>query len=175
MPLETPPILVVQHISPEFAKPFAERLAQISGLKLGPPDEGAPLKNGHIYLSWGDSHIGVRRNGRALVLTRSNAGPVTGHRPSVDFLFKSAALANARAAAALLTGMGGDGALGLLELKNKGNFTLAQDEETSVVYGMPKEAARIGAAEVIGDLQTLRSYLDQMAKANSVPKSESVV
>jgi chemotaxis response regulator CheB len=71
--------------------------------------------------------------------------------------------------------MGGDGALGLLELKNKGNFTLAQDEETSVVYGMPKEAARIGAAEVIGDLQTLRSYLDQMAKANSVPKSESVV
>ncbi len=160
MPPDSPPVLIVQHITSAFAAAFTQRLARVSGLKLGDITQDAPIERGHIYLAQGDYHIGVKRMGGMLKLDISHALPEHSVRPAVDYLFRTAAAAKVKAVAAVLTGMGKDGALGLLELKNSGCFTMAQDETSSVVFGMPREALAIGAVQVMGDLKTLRRELD---------------
>lgn len=173
MPRESPPVVVVQHITPQFSASFAQRLADASGLKLGQTSARERLQRGHLYMSTGDFHIGVARDDEGLVVTRSNAPPVMSHRPAVDILFESAARARVVAAAALLTGMGRDGARGLKLLKDAGCFTMAQDEASSVVYGMPKEAIALGAAMYVGNLQELRRRLDALCRAREVPGKAS--
>ncbi len=160
LPNDCPPVIVVQHISEGFAKDFGERLARVSGLTLGNIEENELIKNGHIYISLGDYHIGVREDNSGMRLTLNQKPPITGHRPSIDFLFQSCAKVSGKIFAALFTGMGKDGAQGLLELRQRGAHTYAQDEQSSTVFGMPKEAIKIGAAQHVGNPVEIREHLD---------------
>ena len=161
MPPDSPPILIVQHISAHFAHPFAARVAQNAGLKLGICTDGSLLEPGHVYVADNARHLGVcGKRGRLSVL-RSDGPPINRHRPSVDFLFQSAAvLSNVRISAVLLTGMGADGALGMKQLHEKGHITFAQDEQSCVVFGMPREAVGLGAVDIIASPLEIRQHLD---------------
>lgn len=160
MPSKCPPILLVQHISAYFARAFAQRVAQNSKLTLGVCADGVPLEAGHVYVADDDRHLGMRGKKGRLSILRSDGPAVNRHRPSVDFLFKSAAaIANLKVSAVLLTGMGADGAQGMMELHEKGAVTFAQNEQSCVVFGMPREAIALGAVDVTGTPNELRQQL----------------
>lgn len=162
LPPTCPPIVCVQHIPREFSIAFLDRLSHASGLTAANPEKGKEIERGHIYLSTTDAHIGIRQAGEKMSVYYSHGDKVSGHRPSVDYLFQSASfLQNKKVIACLLTGMGKDGAQGLLGLKRNGALTVAQDERSSVVWGMPGEAVRLGAPMVIGNLQEIRELLLQ--------------
>ncbi len=160
LPSNCPPVLIVQHISPAFAVPFRERLAQAANLKLGTMSPSSPLEAGHLYMAEGDHHIEIQRRGGTLFLRCSNAPPLASHRPAVEILFMSTVAAKTQALAILLTGMGADGSKGLLSLHKQGLLTCAQDEASCVVYGMPKEAIALGAASFIGNLTEIRRVIN---------------
>lgn len=144
-PADCPPTLVVQHIRGDFTAAFADRLDRACKARVFEASEGRPLARGEILVAPGSSHhLEVRHP--ATVCRLVQAPPMTGHRPSVDALFRSAAVFGSRIVAALLTGMGQDGARGLLEIRNAGGHTIAQDRDSSTVYGMPRVAAELGAA-----------------------------
>ncbi|MGE4133359.1 MAG: chemotaxis protein CheB, partial [Bdellovibrionales bacterium] len=158
IPKPCPPVVVVQHITPNFLKPFAERLARAAGLELGESTAGAHLKSGFLYMAHGDYHVGVGIEKGLLALKTSTEGPISRHRPSVDYLFSTASqIAKHPILGILMTGMGADGASGLLQLKRAGGFTACQSEESCVVFGMPKEAIRMGADRFVGSIEELRS------------------
>lgn len=159
MPSDCPPVLVVQHIAQHFSHAFYERLAKTSNLKMVKPADHLQLSPGHLYMSDGDYHIGVSGTGGIYRLRIGTAMSYGVHRPSVDYLFKSACRVEGNITAVLLTGMGKDGARGLFELHKKGALTFCQDEASCVVYGMPKEAIQLGAAKVIGNLSDIRKGL----------------
>jgi chemotaxis response regulator CheB len=164
MPIDGPPVVVVQHLPATFAPAFSRRLAERSGLALGNVRDGAALENGHLYVAQGDYHLRVRGSGGAngrLLLSINQDAPAQGHRPSIDVLFSSATPAASGCIAVLLTGMGKDGAQGLFALRQAGAYTLVQDEHSSVVFGMPGEAVRLGAACDMGDLARIRARIDQ--------------
>jgi chemotaxis response regulator CheB/chemotaxis methyl-accepting protein methylase len=162
LPPNPPPIVVVQHIPREFSSAFLERLARTTGLQAGAPEKGKDIAPGHIYLSTLDAHIGVRQHGDKMNVYYSHGDKISSHRPSVDYLFQTASfLRGKRILAFLLTGMGRDGAQGLLELKRNGALTLAQDERSSIVWGMPGEAVRLGAPMILGNLHELNQVLIQ--------------
>ena len=163
-PSNSPPVLVVQHISKNFCAPFAKHLAPVSGLKLGTPKHGATLEKGHIYLAHDEYHIGAgKRDG--LYRFEINRGPaINRHRPSVDHLFVSALSYSEKVAAILLTGMGEDGAKGMLSLKNKGAITFAQNEQSCVVFGMPKAAIENGGAGFVGNLSEIRVQCERFIR-----------
>lgn len=147
-PENCPPTLIVQHLPAAFTKSFAARLDRGSAPKVAEAEDGEPLKQGRVYLAPGGKHLTVVRSG-GLHCRLTSQDPVQGHRPSVDVMFESmAATAKGRVCAALMTGMGQDGAQGLLALRKMGARTIAQDQETSLVYGMPRAAYEIGAVEV---------------------------
>lgn len=152
LPLDTPGILITQHMPERFTRSFAERLDRLCALRVKEAEDGDRILPGHAYIAPGHSHLSVIRNGAAYQAVVRGGAPVNRHRPSVDVLFESVArAAGARAVGVLLTGMGKDGAQGLLAMRRAGAFTLAQDASSCVVYGMPREAAEIGAAaEVLG-------------------------
>ncbi|MGC4115303.1 MAG: chemotaxis response regulator protein-glutamate methylesterase [Myxococcales bacterium] len=159
MPADAPAILVVQHMPPVFTESFAQRLDRLSAMAVREARDGDRVERGLALVAPGGKHLLVRRGPQGFVV-RVKEGPlVSGHRPSVDVLFRSVAQEVGRGAVgALLTGMGADGARGLLELRQSGATTFAQDEESSVVFGMPKVAIELGAADhVVG--------LDRMAAA----------
>lgn len=143
-----PALLIVQHMPSGFTKAFAERLDQESALKVKEAQDGDRVEAGHALLAPGDMHLRLREDLHGY-FAEVTAGPlVSRHRPSVDVLFRSVAeLAGPHAVGVLLTGMGDDGAEGLLAMRRAGAVTLVQDEATSVVFGMPKEAIRRGASE----------------------------
>ncbi len=165
-PKPTPPIVIVQHITSHFAKPFAERLAKESGLNFGKPEPGTILQPDTIYMSWADEHIGVHGDAGRLKITISNEGLISRHRPSVDFLFDSLAKMKHKvhALGILMTGMGADGAKGLLKLKEQGHWTICQDKDSCVVYGMPKEAIKLGAACSVGNITQIRMEMESITK-----------
>ncbi len=171
MPANCPPVVVTQHITPAFAGQFAKRLASVSGLTLAESKDGVELQNNHLYMAWDDYHVGVAERAGKYVLKVSHDGPVNRHRPSVDYLFRTgAAIKTSRIMALILTGMGADGAQGLLELQRKGCMTMAQDEESCVVFGMPKEAIALGAAGFIGNPSDLREQLNKVIKMSAEPQ-----
>jgi two-component system chemotaxis response regulator CheB len=141
------PTLITQHMPPVFTRNLAQRLDRMCAPQVLEATHGAPLKPGVVYVApGGDSHLEVSGGGQACML--KPGGPVNGHCPSVDRLFASVARnVGARAVGALLTGMGRDGAQGLLDMRRAGARTFAQDEASSVVYGMPRAAVELGAAE----------------------------
>ena len=142
-----PPTVITQHMPATFTKSFAARLDRICGAHVAEAHDGARLLPGHVYVApGGDAHLEVVGSTHPTCRLRDSE-PVNGHRPSVDVLFESVAKLNRPAAGVILTGMGRDGAQGLLTLRNGGARTLGQDESSCVVYGMPKAAFELGAVE----------------------------
>ena len=145
-PREMPGIVIVQHIPPVFSKMFADRLNSNSALEVKEASPMDPVYPGRVLIAPGDRHMRLRRKNGQYVVDVSPGEKVSGHCPSVDVLFESvAAEAGRKAIGVILTGMGADGAKGLLKMKNAGAFTIGQDERSCVVYGMPKVAMEIGA------------------------------
>ncbi|TAM11745.1 MAG: chemotaxis response regulator protein-glutamate methylesterase [Nevskiaceae bacterium] len=148
MPPDSPAVVITQHIPPAFSGPFAQRLDRNSTMHVVEATDNAALLPGHAYVAPGGRHLRVVRDGARFRCKLGDDEPVNRHKPSVDVMFDSVArAAGANCAAALLTGMGDDGARGLLRLREAGAETFVQDEATSVVWGMPGVAWRLGAAE----------------------------
>ncbi len=164
MPADSPPIAIVQHLPAAFSKAFAKRLDGVSPLAVTLAEDGMHVMPGHAYVAPGDAHMTVEGR-RRVVLRLEKSACVNGHMPAVDPLFASmAANLSDRCIGALMTGMGADGAAGLLAIRRAGGYTLAQDEATSVVWGMPGEAVKRGAAcEVVG-LPTLARSLVRVVR-----------
>ncbi|MBN1239157.1 MAG: chemotaxis response regulator protein-glutamate methylesterase [Gammaproteobacteria bacterium] len=147
LPADAPGVVIVQHIPPRFSTTFAQRVDALSPLTVKEAEHGEAVLPGHAYIAPGGRHLRIRRSGGRYLCQLDDDRPVNRHRPSVDVLFESLeAAAGPNVAAALLTGMGTDGARGLLALRRSGAGTFAQDRASSVVWGMPGEAMRIGAA-----------------------------
>lgn len=154
MPADAPATVIVQHIPAAFSAAFAERLDRHSRMTVIEAADQQPLLAGHAYLAPGGRHLRVVRSGARWLCRLGEDDPVRRHRPSVDVLFQSVAEhAGGNASAALLTGMGDDGAAGLLALRHSGARTIAQDEASSVVWGMPGAAVAKGAADEVVPLE----------------------
>ena len=142
---------------------FAQRLDRVCQLAVSEVKDGETLQPGHAYVAPGDFHLIVERVGRGYRASVTADEKVNRHRPSVDVLFRSVATAAAaNAVGVILTGMGADGAAGLLEMRESGAKTIAQDEATSLVYGMPREAAKLGGAEVILPLDRIAAQVHSL-------------
>jgi two-component system chemotaxis response regulator CheB len=156
LPAGAPGIVVVQHMPEVFTAAFAARLHGLCRIEVKEAADGDPVRPGLALIAPGNRHVLVRRRGDAYVIELSDGPLVSRHRPSVDVLFRSVAQAAGPAAiGVLMTGMGDDGARGLLEMKEAGAATLAQDEASCVVYGMPREAIARGAADEVVPLDRL--------------------
>jgi two-component system chemotaxis response regulator CheB len=148
LPPTVPGILIVQHIPPEFSRMFAERLDKLLPLNVREARNGDYVEPGHVLIAPGDKHIVVKKLGSRLRVEVAPGEKVNGHCPSVDVLFHSVSRqCAADSVGVILTGMGNDGAAGLLAMRQNGARTIGQDEETSIVYGMPRVAYEIGAVE----------------------------
>jgi two-component system chemotaxis response regulator CheB len=160
LPADSPPVLIVQHLPALFTAPLVARLDARTVLKVREAADGDPILPGQVLLAPGDRHLEVARVGDKYVARLNSGPPVNRHRPSVDVLFDSCAReVGARAVGVVLTGMGADGAKGLLNLRRRGARTVVQDEATSVVFGMPKEAIALGAAEAVLPLDRIAAAI----------------
>ncbi|WP_221320241.1 protein-glutamate methylesterase/protein-glutamine glutaminase [Chitinivorax tropicus] len=160
MPPDSPGIMIAQHMPEQFTSGFARRLNDVCRIVVKEAEHGERVLPGHAYIAPGHSHLKLKRSGANYVCELDGSDRVNHHRPSVDVLFQSIALvAGANAVAALLTGMGKDGAQGLLALRQAGAHTIGQDEASCVVYGMPREAALIGATELVLPLKQVAGQL----------------
>lgn len=147
IPVESPPIVCVLHMPEGYTKIYADQLNSTLPLNVVEAKSGMYLKNGDVVIAAGKRHLRVFRDNKGYFITSERGVPVTGHCPSVDALFSSVAVsAKEDAVGVILTGMGKDGARGMLSMKNAGAYTIAQDEASCVVYGMPKAAVDDGAA-----------------------------
>ncbi|MBV1921432.1 MAG: chemotaxis response regulator protein-glutamate methylesterase [Pseudomonadales bacterium] len=156
LPRTTPGIVVVQHMPEKFTALFAQRLNLICKMDVLEATNGQRVIAGQVLIAPGGKHMSVKRSGAQYHVKISNGPPVNRHKPSVDVLFRSLAqCAGKNAVGVIMTGMGGDGARGLKEMYNAGANTIAQDEETSVVFGMPKEAITLGAVKQVIPLQKI--------------------
>jgi two-component system chemotaxis response regulator CheB len=156
MPSDCPGILITQHMPAGFTKSFAQRLDSLCKISVKESEGGERVLPGHAYLAPGHSHLQLVRSGANYMTQLDQGPPVNRHRPSVDVLFHSAAVhAGKNAVGVILTGMGKDGALGMLEMKNVGAYNFAQDEASCVVFGMPREAIAVGATHEVGPLNAL--------------------
>lgn len=166
MPADAPAVVLTQHLPATFSTAFAERLDRHSAMSVREATDGEAVLAGHAYLPPGGKHLRIIRDG-ARWRCRVDDGPaVNRHKPAVDVLFRSVAeSAGANAIGAILTGMGDDGARGLLELRNVGAPTLVQDEASSVVWGMPGAAYKLGAAEEMVPLERIAERLMALARS----------
>lgn len=149
LPKEIPPILIVQHIPPVFSRAFADRLNSILPFQVLEAKDGDMVEAGKVLIAPGDQHMRIKKSRNQICVHLSkNDGVVNGHMPSVDVMFTSVAeQMKSNAIGIILTGMGADGAKGLLKIKEAGAYTLGQDEQSCVVYGMPKAAQKLGAVD----------------------------
>ena len=156
LPSDCPGILITQHMPEGFTRSFANRLDKLCKISVKEAEGGERVLPGHAYLAPGHSHLLLVRSGANYMTKLDQGPPVNRHRPSVDVLFSSAAVAAGKnAVGVILTGMGKDGAAGMLEMKKAGAYNLAQDEASCVVFGMPKEAIAIGATHEVGPIHEL--------------------
>ena len=147
LPADTPGVLIVQHMPEKFTNAFARRLDTLCDMDVKEAEEGDVVRQGLVLIAPGSKHMTLHRAGSRYTVHIVDGPHVSRHRPSVDVLFRSASQAAGRnAMGVILTGMGDDGARGLLEMREAGSHTVAQDEESCVVFGMPKEAIQRGAA-----------------------------
>jgi two-component system, chemotaxis family, protein-glutamate methylesterase/glutaminase len=166
MPAGGPAVVVTQHMPPLFTAKFAQRLDGLCAMAVKEAEDGERVRPGHVYVAPGDRHLEVVRTGGHAAVRVRPGERVCGHIPSADVMFRSlAASAGPVSIGVLLTGMGRDGAEGLGALRRSGARTIAQDEATSVVYGMPRAAAEIGAAEKILPLDRIAAEIAAMAGA----------
>jgi two-component system, chemotaxis family, protein-glutamate methylesterase/glutaminase len=156
LPADAPGVLIAQHMPEQFTKSFADRLNSLCKISVKEAEHNERILPGYAYIAPGHSHLLLRRSG-AHYIAELNQGPlVNRHRPSVDVLFRSVAnIAGANALGIILTGMGKDGVQGMLEMKQAGSHTIAQDEASCVVFGMPKEAIAAGAVREVLPLQNI--------------------
>jgi len=160
MPPDSPAILITQHMPEAFTKTFAKRLDGICSIAVKEAEHGERVLPGHAYLAPGNRHLLLKRSGANYMIELSDGPPVSRHRPSVDVLFRSAAnCAGKNAIGIIMTGMGDDGAAGMLEMHQAGAHTVAQDEETCVVFGMPREAIARGGVDEIAPLREISRRL----------------
>jgi two-component system chemotaxis response regulator CheB len=153
LPAHTPGIAIVQHMPEKFTLAFSNRLNQICAMEVKEACENDELKRGTVLISPGGKHLVLIARGGKIYASIKDAPPVNRHRPSVDVLFRSASKTiGSRALGIILTGMGDDGAKGLKEMQDAGAKTIAQNKESCVVFGMPAEAIKLGAADQIIDL-----------------------
>lgn len=149
LPANSPPIVIVQHMPPVFTRLYAERINSTCELEVKEAQNGDVLKPGHAFIAPGDAHLRVMRSGSQYILDVAKGEKVSGHCPSVDVLFHSVAENfKGQSFGLIMTGMGSDGAKGLLSMRQRGAVTLGQDEESCIVYGMPKVAYEIGAVQL---------------------------
>ncbi len=156
MPPDSPAILIVQHMPEMFTKSFANRLNSLCQITVKEAEQGERILPGYAYIAPGHSHLLLGVSGANYVCELSQAQPVNRHRPSVDVLFRSAAnIAGRNVVGVILTGMGKDGAAGMLEMRQAGAYNFAQDETSCVVFGMPKEAIALGGTNEVVALKDL--------------------
>ena len=165
LPLDAPPIVVVQHMPAEFTARFAERLDRTCRINVKEAADNDSVLRGQALIAPGNRHLLIKRSGARYYVEVRDGPLVSRHRPSVDVLFRSAArYVGKNAVAVIMTGMGDDGAKGMLELLQAGAHTIAQDEATCVVFGMPAEAIKLGAAEQVLPLDLIASEVVRRAR-----------
>jgi two-component system, chemotaxis family, protein-glutamate methylesterase/glutaminase len=158
LPVDCPPVVIVQHMPEVFTRAFAQRLNSECAIEVHEAQDGDRLKTGHALIAPGNRHMLVHRSGEELVVQIVDGPLVSRHRPSVDVLFRSVATsAGAKAVGVIMTGMGDDGAQGLSEMKQAGAGTIAQDEATCIVFGMPRNAIARGAVDIVVPLDRIAS------------------
>lgn len=156
MPKDCTGLVIVQHMPANFTRQFAQRLDAACDIEVREAQDGDRVMPGRALIAPGGLHLSVRRNGAQYQMVVQDGPPVSRHKPSVDVLFRSIAqAAGPNALGVIMTGMGDDGARGLKAMRDAGASTVAQDEETCVVFGMPKEAIRLGAAELVCSLEEI--------------------
>jgi two-component system chemotaxis response regulator CheB len=170
LPAESPGIVIVQHMPEKFTAAFARRLDGLCEMEIKEAEDGDEVITGRALIAPGNKHLLLQRSGTHYRVSVKDGLLVSRHRPSVDVLFRSAArYAGANAIGIIMTGMGDDGAKGLLEMKNTGALTIAQDEESCVVFGMPKEAIALGAAGKIVSLGQIAGEIMRAQNFNRQP------
>lgn len=164
LPSDMPGIVMTQHMPPGFTKTYAERLNKLTRLHVYEAKGGERILPGHAYLAPGGHHLIVVRSGADYIVQLSSEEPRHRHRPAVDVMMESVAnVGGKNVIGVLLTGMGKDGAKGMLDIRNAGGYTFAQDENSCVVYGMPKEAVLMGAVDQVVDLDNMgKAILDKL-------------
>ena len=171
LPPDSPGVVITQHIPKAFSGPFAKRMNDCCQVTVYEAQDGQQVLPGHAYIAPGDMHLMLVRDGARYVCRLDNGVPVNRHKPSVDVLFRSVAQnAGRNAIGAILTGMGKDGAKGLKEMLEAGSRTIAQDEATSVVWGMPGEAVSIGAAQHVLPLDHVAGKILSLADAMDITR-----
>jgi two-component system, chemotaxis family, protein-glutamate methylesterase/glutaminase len=171
MPPDSPGIVIAQHIPKAFSTPFAKRMNDCCQMTVYEAEDGQQILAGHVYIAPGDRHLIVERDGARYVCRLDDGTPVNRHKPSVDVLFRSVAQnAGRNAIGVILTGMGKDGARGLKEMLESGSQTIAQDEATSVVWGMPGEAVNLGAAQHVIPLDDVSNKITSLATAIDITR-----
>lgn len=166
LPAAVPGIVMTQHMPPGFTRTFAERLNKTTRLHVVEAKGGERILPGHAFLAPGGHHLVVVRSGADYRVKLSDAEPVHRHRPAVDIMMESVAqIGGKNVVGVLLTGMGKDGAKGMVAIRNQGGYTLAQDEASCVVYGMPKEAVALGGVDQIVPLDRMGQVLLEKIKA----------
>ncbi len=161
-PEDMPPVIVVQHMPAGFTKMYSERLDRCCKVSVKEAEDGDRLRRGLVIIGAGEHHLRLCKDARGYYVSSQKGEKVSGHCPSVDVMFESVAqVAKANAIGAIMTGMGKDGAEGLLKMKQAGAFTVGQDKETCVVYGMPMEAFKIGAVTVQAPLYKIPEIIVQ--------------
>jgi two-component system, chemotaxis family, protein-glutamate methylesterase/glutaminase len=169
LPADSPGIVIVQHMPAGFTRSFAQRLDNGCQIRVKEAQDGDRILQGHALLAPGGLHMAVKRAGANYLVRVGEGRPVNRHCPSVDVLFRSAAVhLGSNAIGVILTGMGNDGAAGLLEMRRAGARTLAEDESTCVVFGMPKEAIACGAAEQVLPLDAVANRITALSHAMAV-------
>lgn len=165
LPADSPGIVITQHIPAAFSEPFANRVNNLSAMQVKQAEDGEQILPGHAYIAPGDKHLLVSRSGARYYCRLNDGPPVSRHKPSVDVLFRSVAQnVGSNAIGVMLTGMGDDGAQGMLEMKQAGAQNIVQDENTSVVWGMPGSAVKLGAAEKQVPLGKIAAEILALAK-----------
>ncbi len=160
MPLDAPGIVVVQHMPEHFTRAFASRLDTICGISVKEAENNDTIIRGRALIAPGNHHVLLKRSGARYYVELKDGPLVSRHRPSVDVLFRSAArYAGKNCIGVIMTGMGDDGAKGMLEMKQAGAFTIAQDEESCVVFGMPKKAIELGAVDRVAHINNIPSIV----------------
>jgi two-component system, chemotaxis family, protein-glutamate methylesterase/glutaminase len=173
---DTPGVMVTQHIPKAFSGPFAMRLNRCCRMAVCEAEDGQQVLPGHVYVAPGNQHLLLARDGARYVCKLDDGDLVNRHKPSVDVLFRSIALhAGRNAVGVILTGMGKDGAKGMKEMRDAGAPTIAQDEATSVVWGMPGEAVAIGAAAVTLPLSAISAAVRQLTDSSPAGRVESAL
>jgi len=166
LPADTPGTVITQHIPEAFSAPFAKRMNGISAMTVCEAEDGQQIVTGHAYIAPGSQHLLVERDGARYICRLNDGPPVNRHKPSVDVLFRSVAQnVGSNAISVLLTGMGDDGARGMQEMKEAGAPTIAQDEKSSVVWGMPGEAVKLGCVDSVLSLTKIPGHVLQLLKS----------